>query len=168
MDEIGSAFGSLLDAKTLESSGRLVVALLLGLCIGLDRELRQKPAGLRSHMMVSLAAAAFTIMTFSMVELSTAFGENIQADPTRLMEAVVTGIAFIGAGAVIQARGAVFGITTGTSLWLAGALGVACGLGEFALAVVTTALGLVVLWLLGWAESRFLSANDSAAGEPGE
>lgn len=156
MDGVTGLLKSFFDPDTLQSAGRLIVALLLGLSLGINRELRGKAAGLRSHMLVALAAAAFTIMTFSMVESAAKFGENVRADPIRLMEAVVAGIAFLGAGVVIQARGTVMGITTGASLWLAGALGVACGIGHFKLAVVTAVLGLFVLWVLGWVEARYL------------
>lgn len=134
---------------------RLGVALILGMFVGLDREARQKPAGLRSHMLVSLAAASFTIMTSLVVRDASFFSETVRADPLRLMEAVVTGVAFLGAGAIIQGRGSVRGITTGASLWLAGALGVACGFGYFTLAVLTAILGLFVLFVLGWIERCF-------------
>ena len=155
MDALDQALTPYIGSDTTRLVGRLGLALILGLIIGLDREARQKPAGLRSHMLVSLAAASFTIMTFAIVDAASDIGDAVRADPVRLMEAVVTGIAFLGAGTIIQSRGTVRGITTGASLWLAGALGVACGIGYFKLAIITTVLGLVVLFVIGWLASRF-------------
>jgi len=152
-------------ADTLELVGRLGLALLLGMTLGLDRELLRKPAGLRSHMLVSLASASFTIMTFAIVDAAAEFGEAVQADPLRVMEAVVAGVAFLGAGAIIQSRGNVVGVTTGANLWLAGALGVASGLGYVKLAVITAVLGLVVLCVLGWLERRLGNGAAARSGD---
>lgn len=128
---------------------RLGLALLLGMIIGVDRELRRKPAGLRSHMLVSLASAAFALIALELVQSVNAWDDHVRIDPTRVLEAVVTGIAFLGAGAIIQNKGSVEGITTGASLWLTGALGVACGVGELYLAGATAVLGVIVLVVIG-------------------
>ena len=158
--------GSLFSGEALQSAERLAMAVVLGLCLGINREMRGKAAGLRSHMLVALAASAFTIMTFIIVEEADKFGENVRADPIRLMEAVVAGIAFLGAGVVIQSRGTVVGITTGASMWLAGAIGVACGIGQYGLAFMITLLGLFILWILGWVEARYF--EDSGASKTDE
>lgn len=141
-------------ADTLETAGRLGVAMLLGVILGIDREINRKPAGLRSHMLVSLAAASFTIVAFAIIDVAEDFGDAVRVDPLRLMEAVVAGVAFLGAGAIIRGGGSVQGITTGASLWLAGALGVACGVGFYGIAILTAVFGFVVLALIGWIERR--------------
>lgn len=142
-------FPELLGPFSLEMAIRLVLAMGLGMVLGIDREAQDKPAGMRSHMLVSLAAACLTIMTFAIVDASESFGETVRADPLRVIEAVVAGIAFLGAGAIIQGRGKVTGITTGASMWVAGAIGIATGFGYYTLAVLTTAFAVVVLFVLG-------------------
>jgi len=153
----------LLQWDLLESAGRLLMAMVFAMVLGIDREALDKPAGMRSHMLVSLAAACLTLMTFSIVDASDAFGDTVRTDPLRLIEAVVAGVAFLGAGAIIQSRGTVMGITTGASMWVAGAIGVASGLGQYALAAMTTALALVVLYLLRKIEVRLKKRSDAGA-----
>ena len=138
----------------LEVAGRLLLATALGMVLGLDREAHNKPAGVRSHMLVSLASASLTLMTFAMVDIANGFGDAVRTDPLRIIQAVVAGIAFLGAGAIIQGRGRVTGITTGASLWVAGAIGIASGLGRYALAGLTTVLAFVILYFLGRLETR--------------
>lgn len=150
-----------LDPWTLEMAGRLAIAMVLGAVLGLDREFRNRPAGLRSHILVALASASFTLMTYSIVDLWSRDGEIVQVDPMRLLEAIVTGISFLGAGTIIQSRGTVLGVTTGASLWLTGAIGVACGIGNIPLAVVTTAFGIIVLLGLGKLQERVRRSADS-------
>jgi putative Mg2+ transporter-C (MgtC) family protein len=139
---------------------RLVAAVLCGLFAGIDRELRGKAAGMRTHMLVALAAAAFTIITFELFYRVTAYDQNAAADPLRIAEAVVTGVAFLGGGAIIRSGGDVRGLTTGANIWLAGAMGVACGAGFYVLAGICLALALVILVVLGWVEHRFLDGSD--------
>jgi putative Mg2+ transporter-C (MgtC) family protein len=126
---------------------RLVAAICLGAVIGLDRELRDIPAGLRTHMLTSLAAAMFAIIALEMFEQIRRDGGN-QGDPIRIVEAVTAGVAFLAAGAIIRDRGTVLGLTTGAGMWLAGAIGVACGAGYFLLAGFAAALAFVILSLL--------------------
>jgi putative Mg2+ transporter-C (MgtC) family protein len=140
-------------ADLTETALRLVLAMAFGMVLGIDREVRDKPAGMRSHMLVSLAAACLTLMTFSIVDASDVFGDTVRSDPLRLIEAVVAGVAFLGAGAIIQGRRGVTGITTGASMWVAGAIGVASGLGQYVLAGLTTGLAFVVLFFLGKLET---------------
>lgn len=127
---------------------RLVAACVLGGLIGLEREIRHKSAGLRTHIMVALAAAGFTILAYETFEARLDDG-SANADPLRLVEAIVAGVAFLGAGAIIRDRGGVQGITTGTGMWVAGATGYACGLGYFIIAGMMTVLSLLVLAVLG-------------------
>jgi putative Mg2+ transporter-C (MgtC) family protein len=103
-----------------------VVAMLFGAIVGIDREVTARPAGLRTHMLVALAAAAFTIITFELSEVfDTRMGDGLKGDPIRIIEAVTAGVAFLAAGSIIQRRGSVEGVTTAAELWLAGALGLA-------------------------------------------
>ena len=133
---------------------RLVVAALLGALIGIEREWRNRPAGLRTHMLTALAAALFTVLTGEILqsEMVQVEGDLARADPIRVIEAVTSGVAFLAAGAIIQSRGAVHGLTTGAGMWLAGALGVAAGLGQFAIGGLAAALGLIIIALLKRAE----------------
>jgi putative Mg2+ transporter-C (MgtC) family protein len=134
---------------------RLTVAVILGGLIGFDREMRNKPAGLRTHILISLAAALFTLITFELHEEVKRAAGQVTADPIRIIEAVTAGVAFLAAGAIIRGRGSVQGLTTGANMWLAGALGVACGAGYYAIAVIATFFALVVLVLLGHLERKF-------------
>jgi len=126
---------------------RLGVAIAIGGLIGWDRERADKPAGLRTHMLVALGSASFTLLGFEVGEhLSPKTGEA-GFDPTRVLQGVIGGIGFLGAGAIIQNRGTVSGITTAASVWVAGALGAAAGVGAFVLAAVTALAAFGVLSL---------------------
>jgi putative Mg2+ transporter-C (MgtC) family protein len=151
-------------ADLADTALRLALAMAFGMILGIDREVRDKPAGMRSHMLVSLAAACLTLMTFSIVDASDVFGETVRSDPLRVIEAVVAGVAFLGAGAIIQGRGGVTGITTGASMWVAGAIGVACGLGQYVLAGLTAAFAFFVLFFLGKLELYLKRRNGPDAG----
>jgi len=122
---------------------RLVIALFLGGAIGFDREVKNRPAGLRTHMLVALAASIFSITTLEIIADLEKTGHT--ADPIRAIEAVTAGVAFLAAGTIIQSRAQISGLTTGASMWLAGAIGVACGFGFFSIAILATGLALIVL-----------------------
>lgn len=141
----------------LDTVLRVFMAVIVGSLIGLDRELRNKPAGLRTHVLISLAAALFTLITFELHSQFTGGNGTRTADPVRIIEAVTAGVAFLAAGAIIQSRGNVHGLTTGANMWLAGALGVACGAGYYFLAVVGTVFALIVLVVLAKLERRLTS-----------
>src|SRR5690554_6742359 len=128
---------------------RLSAATGLGFLLGLERELRGKPAGLRSHMLVSMGAATFVMIGMHILYATATGDPSARIDPTRIVEGVIGGIGFLGAGCIIQARGSVQGITTGASIWIAGAIGVACGLGIFALAGMVTLMALIIMSVLG-------------------
>lgn len=140
----------------IEMVWRLLLAAAAGAAVGFDRELKDRPAGLRTHMLTSLAAAVFTILTFEIYQRSTS-----TADPVRIIEAVTAGVAFLAAGAIIQSRGGgVKGLTTGAAMWMAGALGVACGAGYYMLAVIATVLTVVILTALQRLEA-YIGSPDS-------
>ena len=127
---------------------RLVGATILCGLIGLEREFRKNPAGLRTNMLIGLAAAVFALVG---LQLMHDFGEQpntVQFDPIRLIEAITAGIAFLAAGVVIYTRGDVKGLTTGASMWLSGAIGLCAGLGMWLVAVGATIAGVIILWLL--------------------
>lgn len=135
-------------------AARLGVAILFGGLVGLNREWLQKPAGLRTHILVALASATFAVLAREL--FLDAVDEGGQPDPVRVVEAVVTGVAFLGAGTIIQQSGSVEGMTTGASIWLAGAIGVAAGSGHFAVAGMCTLMGLAVLILVNELEHRVI------------
>jgi putative Mg2+ transporter-C (MgtC) family protein len=127
---------------------RILAAIMLGGIIGAEREWREKPAGLRTHMLVSLAACLFFIVGHELSFIDFGVVGNMQVDPLRLIEATTAGVAFLVAGIIITSGGTVRNITTGASLWLAGAIGLAAGSGHIPLAALATALVLVVLMLI--------------------
>lgn len=143
--EFDEPFGSLPAAVV---ALRLAAAVLLGGVIGLEREVRDKPAGLRTHMLVSLAACLFTLIALRMIAAADDGPEALRIDPLRLIEAVTAGVAFLAAGTIIVNRGSVQGLTTGAGMWLAGAIGLACGAGLLPLAALATAVALIVLGLI--------------------
>ncbi len=131
---------------------RLGIAVALGAAIGFDREINSHPAGLRTHMLTALAAAMFTLIALEFYDRARRdFGTGVP-DPIRAIEAVTAGVAFLAAGSIIQSRGEVRGLTTGAAMWLAGAVGVACGAGYFMMAVVATAFAIVILTMVTWLE----------------
>jgi putative Mg2+ transporter-C (MgtC) family protein len=132
---------------------RMTLASVLGALIGWDREAQNKAAGVRTHMLVSLGAAVFILATIEMVQLTSAEG-HAGADPTRVVEGIVTGIGFLGAGQIIQSRASVSGVTTAAGIWVVGSVGVACGGGYYPLAVLTTVFVLVILRVVGAITAR--------------
>jgi len=134
-------------ASLTEVALRLMVAIAIGALIGWDRERADKPAGLRTHMLVALGSASFTLLGFEVGDhLAPKTGDGF--DPTRVLQGVIGGIGFLGAGAIIQNRGHVSGITTAASVWVAGALGSAAGVGAYVLAVFTALLAFGILRLV--------------------
>ncbi len=153
--------------KPLDALLRLLVAILFGAVVGFDRELRNKPAGLRTHILISLAAALFTLITFELHgEIMRQGGDRVTADPVRIIEAVTAGVAFLAAGAIIQSRGNVRGLTTGANMWLAGALGVASGAGYYVLATIGAVFALIVLTVLGALEARLNPRQQKLESSP--
>ncbi|MGM0587923.1 MAG: MgtC/SapB family protein [Bacteroidota bacterium] len=136
--------------------GKVTLAFLLGGLIGIEREFADKPAGLRTHMLVSGASALFVILGQVVVlhYSDSFFSEYIRTDPIRVIEAIVTGISFLGAGTIIFRRegSQVEGLTTAASILMVAALGICVGLGQLLLGVGLTVLTLVVLTGLGYLE----------------
>jgi putative Mg2+ transporter-C (MgtC) family protein len=123
---------------------RVLVAAGLGGAVGLERELREREAGFRTHLLVSVGSCLFTLVSaYGFRE----FGDSA-VDPTRIAAQIVTGVGFLGAGAIIRQGLGVRGLTTAATLWVVAAIGMASGAGYFSAAVITTALVLFSLWPL--------------------
>ena len=127
---------------------RLTMAAILGGLIGWEREANARAAGLRTHMLISLAAACFTLVAMELTDFTTANPDQQRTDPLRLIEAVTADVAFLAAGSIVITKGDVRGITTGASMWLCGAVGLCCGMGDLQLAMLTTGMALAVLYLI--------------------
>jgi putative Mg2+ transporter-C (MgtC) family protein len=124
---------------------RLLLAAGLGAVIGLERELRQKPAGLRTNILIAVGSALFSIVSIRVVGGS----------PDRIAAQIVSGVGFLGAGAIMRGRTNVHGMTTAATIWVNAAIGMAAGLGEPALATAATFLTLLVLCVLPPIEDYF-------------
>ncbi len=128
---------------------RLIFAAGLGAVIGFERELHARTAGLRTHILISIAACLFTLISLEIVAMEVdPDGLQQSTDPLRLIEAVTAGVAFLAAGSIITSGGKIAGLTTGAGMWMAGAIGLACGTGRMPLAIMATVLAVLVLWLL--------------------
>lgn len=150
----------------LELAGRLGAALVLGGAIGLERELNGQVAGLRTHMSVALGAALFTIV--SAYGWSEFFGpraeSNVQVDVTRVASNIVTGVGFLGGGAILKEGASVRGLTTAASLWVTAAVGLAVAIGMYTIAAVATLYLVFALTILRtprrWLRRRFVESED--------
>ena len=132
-----------------ESLLRVVVAAALGGAVGLERELREREAGFRTHMLVAVGSALFTLVSaYGFRDFLVHGGSVVRADPTRIAAQIVTGIGFLGAGAIIRQGLSVRGLTTAATLWVVAAIGIAAGAGYYSAAVITTLVALFSLWPL--------------------
>ncbi len=120
----------------LEDAIKLLMAVVIGGLIGAEREFRGKTAGLRTIIFITLGAAFFTMVSFKL---------GSPQDPVRIASNIVTGVGFLGAGSILRAEGRITGLTTASTIWLSAALGMGIGGGYFGLAILATAITLVVL-----------------------
>ncbi len=129
-------------AVQLDLSLRLVLAAALGAIIGAEREIHGHPAGIRTHMLVALGSGLFTVLSIH------GFGQGpgVPIDPTRIAAQIVSGIGFLGAGAILKDGIVIRGLTTAASLWATAAVGMAAGAGEYVVGAVGAAIVLVSLW----------------------
>ncbi len=139
---------------------RLCAALVLGGAIGFEREWKGKAAGLRTHILVATAACLFTIVGQELALLSFDSDEVKRVDPLRLIEATTSGVAFLAAGLIFTSGHKVRNLTTGASMWMAGAIGLACGTGKVPLAVLATIIVILVLYGVGRAADKTLEDQD--------
>ncbi len=123
---------------------RMGGAVLLCGVIGFEREAANRPAGLRTHMLVGMASAVYCVLTLELVERAGDYPDPVRVDPIRVIEALTSGVAFLAAGMIVFSKGRVQGLTTGASLWLAAAVGLACGLGLWSVALITTIPALII------------------------
>jgi len=150
---------------------RAFIAVLGAGALGWQRERHGKPAGLRTQMMVGLGAAMFTMVTLQLYQAMLEAGGPARPDPLRVIQGIVGGIGFLGAGTIIQARGSVQGITTAATIWVVGGFGIACGLGYYFLAGVSVVFSLIILSAVGILERQLLrrhltrEAGDAADSE---
>lgn len=131
----------------LDLALRLIGAAILGAGIGIERERHDHPAGIRTHMLVSVGAAAFTALSIY------TFGGGSDSD--RVAAQIVTGIGFLGAGAILKGQGTIHGLTTAASLWVVAAVGMAAGAAAWGVAIATTVIVLISLWPLRAIERRY-------------
>ena len=124
---------------------KLVLATFLGSLVGLEREIKRKPAGLRTHSIVTLGACLFTLVGLGLVG-------NSSTDTSRIVQGIVTGIGFLGAGTIFQSKEKVRGLTTAAELWTLASIGILVGIGSYFIAIVAAILLLVVLVPFKWFE----------------
>jgi putative Mg2+ transporter-C (MgtC) family protein len=132
----------------LDFAIRMLIAAILGAAIGLEREIHEHPAGMRTHLLVSLGSAIFTILSVYGFEGVGQGNVSPTVDPTRIAAQVVSGIGFLGAGAILKYGTSIRGLTTAASLWTAAAIGMAAGAGEWVIAAVGTSIVIFSLWPL--------------------
>jgi len=152
---------------------RLLAAAIFGAILGLEREIHGHQAGMRTHMLVALGSAAFTVLSIYAFPASLGQGST---DPSRISAQIVTGIGFLGAGAIIKYGINIRGLTTAASLWVVAAIGLAAGAGAYFVAAVSTAIALLALWpihvlvqrleLSGAARCACSSAFESSSRSP--
>jgi len=126
---------------------KLVLAAVLGGMVGLEREIRDKPAGLRTNILICVGSTLF-------MSISTRVAELLGGDPTRIAAQIISGIGFLGAGAVLHSHGFVLGLTTAATIWVVAGVGMALGSGMYGVAVFATAMSIVTLYFLSFIEDR--------------
>ena len=160
MEQLLEEFGHPTATPFQVIAARMLLATVFGSIIGFEREWRNRPAGLRTHVLVCVAAATFGILTIEIIHAPMFATEAVRLDPIRAVEAVTAGVAFLAAGTILFARGEVHGLTTGAGMWLAGAIGLACGLGLWQIATLGTLLVMIVLVLMHALETKLAIGED--------
>lgn len=141
-----------------EIAMRLGAAMLGGAILGIERQAKRKPAGLRTNMLVSLGAAATMLLTLDMCREMAALAMQVDIsqtrvpnlDPLRTVSGIIGGVGFLGAGAIFKSEGDVEGLTTAAAIWTSAAIGMACGAGRFEIAATTVVLAFVILAVVDW------------------
>lgn len=152
-----------------EVIARLAAAAFLAFLLGLDREIHQKSFGLRTHILLGVGTAAFVLVLMEMLHDISARSSFVEMDPSRVIQGIISGIGFMAAGAVIQAKQQIIGATTGAGIWVLGGIGMACGLGMYFHAAVITAIVLFVMVGLHpfdlWLEKKVTKNHNSQESE---
>jgi putative Mg2+ transporter-C (MgtC) family protein len=134
---------------------RLIAGVALGAVIGFERSYHGRPAGLRTHALVSASSTLLMLLTaFQWELLAGAPIETIRVDPTRMGQGIMTGIGFLGAGVIIKEKLTIRGLTTATSIWMSASIGIVTGMGFFSAAAIATILTLLILSVFGWFEHK--------------
>lgn len=154
-----------LHALDTEILTRLGVAAVLGLLLGLDRELRGHAAGLRTHGLVCFSGALMTVVVLGLY-MQLGQGENSRMDPLRIMEGAGAFLGIIAAGLIVTSGGKVHNLTTAVHMWLAAMIGIACGAAQWPLVAVAVLIGVVMLSLLRVVEKRWLEPEDARDRSP--
>jgi putative Mg2+ transporter-C (MgtC) family protein len=150
----------------IEVAVRITVAAVAGMAIGIERELREQAAGLRTHILVSVGSCLFTLVS---IYGFTAYGGTKLTDPSRVAAQIVTGIGFLGAGAILRQGANIRGLTTAASLWIAAAIGMAVGVGMYWGTGVAVFITLIGLWALRPVRRRLrMYREEHEEGEPPE
>lgn len=136
---------------------RLVLSVALGGLIGLERQIHRRTAGLRTHILVSLGSCLIMLTSLYIFDI---YKNQVPLDPARIASGVITGIGFLGAGAILRERSNVRGLTTAASLWVVAGIGLAAGCGFYSAAVFTTLLALVTLLFLRQIEEAALGKEE--------
>ncbi len=134
-----------------EIATRLLVATVLTGLIGIEREVRHKPAGVRTNALIGLGSA---VMTLCGISISLAWPGA--SSPDRIASIIVQGVGFLGAGTIIQSRGTVHGLTTAATMWVVAGIGIACGFGQYEIAILAGILVLVLLAIFGPLDARLM------------
>lgn len=142
---------------------RLASAALLGAIVGIEREYFGKAAGFRTHALVAAASSLIMLVSIEIYEM---YKGVIQVDPSRIAAQVVSGIGFIGAGAIIRSGASVKGITTAASLWAVSGIGLACGIGFYEGALYATGIVITILLIFTKLEEKLLRRNGSSVSGP--
>ncbi|WP_461206190.1 MgtC/SapB family protein [Clostridium sp. DL1XJH146] len=160
----------------IEILTRLIISVLIGGIIGFEREYKNRPAGLRTHMLVCVGSCVVSIIQILMIEEATnmitanpALNASIKVDIGRMSAGVISGIGFIGAGTIIHHKGSVSGLTTAATLWIVACIGIAIGMGYYFLCISTTVIIILVVVLIKKFEKKhFLKANNELDYEESE
>ncbi|MCH2546913.1 MAG: MgtC/SapB family protein [Alphaproteobacteria bacterium] len=162
--DVLSSFTNLHYVSLGEAMLRLAAACILGLAIGLERQIKNKPLDFRPFMMVCLGAAMFTIIGMELLyTLKNTYNNDnntLSIDPSRIMQGIIGGIGFLGAGAIFRDSEHVVGATTGAGIWMVGGIGMACALGLFSFAIAATFLALFIYTFMGIALQYFPNSNE--------
>lgn len=154
-------------AMTLtEAIFRLIAAAGFAFLLGLDREIRNKTFGLRTHMLLSVGTAAFVLITLEGSHQLRTLPEGIALDPARVIQGIIISIGFLAAGAIVQSKEKVIGATTGAGIWVLGSIGMACGFGLYLLAGMIMAFGLFIVIALH-PFNRWLDKGNGENGKNG-
>jgi len=153
-------FGFFPDFFTDNFIFRVLFAAILGALIGLERDIRGRSAGLRTNILVSVGSSVFMLLSIGLaVKWLESYPGSASADPTRIAAQIITGIGFIGAGAIIKYKFSVQGLTTAACLWTTSAIGMACGAGFFEIAILATVIAIFVLTVLNRVERLYSKDN---------